>query len=71
MAAFTAAITSSNRLELVRLNRSIWIFFITSDLFTHNRAVIKLDKQHHSALLRPFSTALFSSAKTLSWPKAL
>ena len=37
MAAFTAAITFSNCLEVVRLNRSISIFFIISDLFTRSR----------------------------------
>src|SRR6266852_2303580 len=63
MAAFTAAITSSNRLELVRLNRSIWIFFITSDLFTHNRAVIKLDKQHHSRSAQAFLDCAFQLGK--------
>src|ERR1700675_2500221 len=42
MAAFTPAITSSNRLEVVRLNRSISIFLIISTLFTYNRALIKL-----------------------------
>ena len=46
MAAFTPATTSSNGLEVVRLNRSISIFLIISNLFTHNRALIKLHKQH-------------------------
>jgi hypothetical protein len=35
MAACTPAITSSNRLEVVRLNRSISIFLVISNLFTH------------------------------------
>src|SRR5271163_4334141 len=36
MAAFTAAITSSNCFEVVRLNRSISIFLVISNLFTSN-----------------------------------
>jgi hypothetical protein len=40
-AAFTLLITSSNRLEVVRLNRSISIFLIISNLFTRNRALIQ------------------------------
>jgi hypothetical protein len=42
MAAFTPAITSSNRLEVIRLNRSISIFLIISNLFAQNRGVIKV-----------------------------
>jgi hypothetical protein len=58
MAAFTPAITSSNRLEVVRLNPSISIFLIISNLFTHNRALIKLHKQR-PALLRSFLDCAF------------
>src|SRR5271168_4177767 len=36
MPAFTPAITSSNCLEVVRLNRSISIFLVISNLFTSN-----------------------------------
>src|SRR5271163_2938614 len=36
MPAFTPAITSSNCLEVVRLNRSISIFLVISNLFTHD-----------------------------------
>jgi len=59
MAAFTPAITSSNRLEVVRLNPSISIFLIISNLLTHNRALIKLHKQR-PALLRWNDRSLFT-----------
>jgi hypothetical protein len=42
MAAFTPAITSSNCLEVVRLNRSISIFLVISNLFTSSRALTEL-----------------------------
>jgi hypothetical protein len=66
MVAFTSAITSSNRLEVVKLNRSISIFLIISNLFARNHAVIKLHKQDQFCFARAFSIALFNSAKTPS-----
>src|SRR5689334_5554050 len=63
MAEFTPAITSSNGLEEVRLNRSIWIFLIISNLFTHNRAVIKLRKQHQSCFAQAFLDCAFQLGK--------
>ena len=62
MAAFTPAITSSNCLEVVRLNRSISIFFVISNLFPRSRTVPELHNSISPALLRPFSTAFFSAA---------
>jgi hypothetical protein len=63
MAAFTPAITSSNCLEVVRLNRSISIFLVISNLFTRSGALPELHNSISPAVLRPFSTALFSSTK--------
>src|SRR6202451_4566418 len=62
MPAFTPAITSSNCLEVVRLNRSISIFVVISNLFKHSRTVHELHNSISPALLRPFSTVLFSAA---------
>src|SRR5260370_10603877 len=70
MAAFTLATTSSNDLELVRLNRSISIFLSISNLFTHNRALIKLHKHHQSCFAQAFLHCAFQLAKTPSCPKA-
>ena len=63
MAAFTLAITSSNRLEVVRLNRSISIFVIISNLLKHNRAVIKLHEQHHSCFAQAVLDCAFQLGK--------
>src|SRR5580698_3353812 len=62
MPAFTPAITSSNCLEVVRLNRSISIFLVISNLFTRSRALPELHNSISPVVLRPFSTALFSAA---------
>jgi len=62
MAAFTPAITSSDCLEVVRLNRSISIFLVISSLFTRSRALPELQNSISPALLRPFSTGLFGAA---------
>jgi hypothetical protein len=61
MAAFTPAITSSNCLEVMRLNRSILIFLAISNVFTRSRALPELHNSIGPAVLRPFSTALFSA----------
>jgi hypothetical protein len=57
------ATTSSNRLEVVTLNRSISIFLIISNLFTHNRAVIKLHEQHESCFAQAFLDCAFQLGK--------
>ena len=62
MAAFTPAITSSNCLEVVRLNRSISIFLVISNLFMSSYALRELHNGIIPALLRPFSTAPFSAS---------
>jgi hypothetical protein len=63
MAAFTPATTSSNGLEEVRLSRSIWIFLVISNLFTHNRALIMLHKQHQSCFGQAFLDCAFQIGK--------
>jgi len=63
MAVFTPAITSSNCLEVVRLNRSISISFVISNLFMSSYALPELHNSISPALFRPFSTAPFSASK--------
>src|SRR6202790_770727 len=53
MAAFTPAITSSNRFEVLRLKRSISIFLIISNLLAHNRAFISVALRHVESIVRP------------------
>jgi len=63
MATFTPAVTLLNALEVVRLNRSISIFLVISNLFTHSRLDQSCVNSVSPALLNSFPTALFSSAK--------
>src|SRR6266404_7561502 len=62
MAALTPAITSSNCLEVVRLNRSISICLVILNLLTSSRALADLHNSISTALLRRFSSALFSAS---------
>src|SRR5580698_2458499 len=62
MPAFTPAITSSNGFEVVRLNRSISIFFVISNLYYAQPRLPELHNSIAPAVLRPFSTARFTAA---------
>src|ERR1700683_102209 len=70
MAAFTPAITSSNCLEVVRLNRSISIVFVISNLFASSRALPELHNSISPDFFR-LSRLRFSTRRTTRyWLKA-